>query len=169
MTTPGVPMSRIVAVIGSVLLLPGATVRAETTDYHALFEERCTACHGHAGDFSRDRLQVQNGEVTSRTGRDLEDFLTRHKGGLPADEIRGLLGMFLSQVGAGTFFKDTCMTCHDRAYDFARLFLIERDGVLWGRYSARPVAEFLPGHARMTQEQAARMTAALAAILAGGR
>lgn len=157
------------AAIAGLVMIAGTAALAEDLDYHALFEGRCTACHGHAGAFAREHLQVQDGVVLGSAGQNLEPFLSVHKGGLPAEQIRGLLDMFLSQLEAGSFFNDTCKICHGRAHDFAKLFLIERDGVLWGRYSARPVAEFLPGHARMTADQALRMTAALSAILAGGR
>lgn len=38
-----------------------------------------------------------------------------------------------------------------------------------GRYSGRDLAEFLPGHARMTQDEALRMLDALTALRQGVR
>lgn len=146
----------------------GATV-AQSLDAHDLFEERCTSCHGHAGAFARENLSLKEGVVVGSNGVDLTAFLTRHMGGLSAQETQRMLDMFRAQLDSGAYFQENCVICHDRAYEFARLFLIDQNGVLWGRYSKRRVDAFLPGHARMTNEEAERMGAALSAILAGGR
>ncbi|MFC6688158.1 hypothetical protein [Jhaorihella thermophila] len=69
----------------------------------------------------------------------------------------GLLEMFAAQIRSDATFRDRCRTCHDRAYGFARLNLMERDGVLQGRYSGRAVGPFLAGgHARLTPEEPPR-------------
>lgn len=139
-------------------------------DYHALFEARCMGCHGHAADFARETLQLTpEGAVVGSDGRPLAAFLSRHKGGLPPEQIERLLAMFARQIEAQALFRNRCSTCHDRAREFTRLDLILRDGALWGRYSGRPVASFLPGHARLTAEEAAEMTRMLAEILKGAR
>ena len=72
-------------------------------------------------------------------------------------------------MNSGGFYKERCEICHDRAYDLARLRLIQRDGRLVGRYSGRDMANFLPNHARMTAGEAARMLEALTALLMGAR
>lgn len=149
------------------MILAGA---AQATDYHALFESRCGSCHGHSGDFARERLVLGPDGVRGQSDRDLVPFLARHAGGLPPETISALLEMFAAQIRSDATFRDRCRTCHDRAYDFARLNLIERDGMLQGRYSGRAVGPFLAGgHARLTPEEAAEMTQALRQILRGRR
>ena len=155
------------ALILCVTMFPGV---ARATDYHVLFESRCAGCHGHAGEFAREQLVLGPNGVAGRSGRDLAPFLARHAGGLSADEIPGLLAMFASQIESEAMFGERCRICHDRAYEFVRLKLIERDGALLGRYSGRAVAPFLSaGHARLTPDEAAAMTEALTRILRGKR
>ncbi|MDK3073918.1 hypothetical protein QO034_12420 [Sedimentitalea sp. JM2-8] len=80
-----------------------------------------------------------------------------------------LLQMFRAQIESGALFGQRCRTCHDTARSFVRLNLVLRDNVLTGRYSGRAVAPFLPGHARLTDAEAAEMTQALTAIWLGLR
>lgn len=149
--------------------LIGEVAKAQDADLHKVFEQRCSQCHGHAGEFARERLRIVDGVVVGSPGLDLERFLLRHKGGLPAEQVRALLDMFQAQIESGAFFQENCRVCHGTAYDFARLNLIEREGELWGRYSDHLIREFLPGHARMNSGEAAQMTLALLAILTGAR
>ena len=142
---------------------------AQQTDMHAFFEERCLACHGHAGPFARDRLSIEQGQVVGSQGLTLDRFLTRHKGGMSDEQARQLLEMFRQQIETGAFFQHRCRTCHDTAREFARLNLIVRDGVLFGRYSGQEVGPFLVGHSRLTEDEATEMNNLLAAILAGAR
>jgi mono/diheme cytochrome c family protein len=149
--------------------LIGEVARAQDADLHKVFEQRCSQCHGHAGKFARESLQIVDGSVVGSPGLDLERFLQRHKGGLPPEQVRALLDMFRAQIEAGAFFQQNCRICHGSAYDFARLKLIEREGELWGRYSDHLIREFLPGHAGMSNSEASEMTLALIAILTGAR
>jgi len=103
------------------------------------------------------------------SGREVAPFLRRHGGGLSEEEIALFVATFRRQIGSDAFFSRRCSGCHGRAYDFARLRLIERDGRLVGRYSGRDIAGFLPGHARMTGDEAARVLEALTALRAGTR
>ncbi len=142
---------------------------AAAADFHQTFEARCAACHGHAGDFARARLTVGDDGVVRGTtsGREIAPFLRSHAGGLSAEETELFLEAFRRQIGSGAFFRERCGICHDRAYDFARLRLIVRDGRLVGRYSGRDIGAFLTGHARMTDAEAARMLASLIALREG--
>lgn len=142
---------------------------AQEVDMHTFFETRCLACHGHSGPFARDRLSVSDGQVVGSRGQPLAGFLQRHKGGMSESEANLLLQMFRAQIESGALFEQRCKTCHDTARTFVRLKLVLRDGVLTGRYSGRAVAPFLPGHARLTDAEAAEMTEALTAIWLGLR
>lgn len=138
-------------------------------DFHAIFEERCLRCHGHAGPFVMDRLSLVDDVLVGPDGRPVESFLRTHFGGLDPETMRFFLDMFKIQVRSGGLFRDRCATCHGPAYHFARLNLAEKDGVLTGRYSGRDVGLFLRNHGRLTPEQAGWMTEVLRALLAGSR
>lgn len=151
-------------------LTAGPTSGAGGADFHEIFESRCFACHGHAGVFARAALAESGGVLRgARTGRPVADFLQRHAGGLNPAETGLFVEVFTRQIESGGFYQDRCEICHDRAYDLARLRLILRDGRLTGRYSGRDIAGFLPGHARMTAAEAARMLEALTALRQGAR
>lgn len=156
--------------LGGILLAAGLASGAPGADFHRIFEARCASCHGHAGPFARESLTESDGTLEGvRTGRAVGDFLARHAGGLEPETIAFFLDVFRAQLRSGGFYRERCAICHDRAYEFARLRLILRDGRLMGRYSGRDVADFLPGHARMTEAEAERMLEALTALRAGAR
>lgn len=138
-------------------------------DFHAIWEGRCLACHGHAGPFVRERLTFDHDAILGREGREIGPFLERHGGGLPPDQIALFLRVFARQLASGGFYARECRICHDSARDLARLRLVLRDGRLMGRYSGREIAPFLATHARMTPPEAEAMTEALTAILQGAR
>lgn len=152
-------------------LLAGAVLGAARAsaqnmpDPHALFESRCLTCHGHAGSFARDHLRLDADSLVTSRGVPVATFLQTHKGGLPEAVIAPMLAMFHRQVTSAALYEQTCRFCHDRARDFARQRLILRDGRLIGRYSGHDTAAFLPGHARLTADQANRMSAVLRGYL----
>jgi hypothetical protein len=151
-------------------LTSGPTFGAVAADFHEIFESRCLSCHGHAGEFARTTLIEIDGVLTGiRSGRNIADFLRRHAGGSSPSEITLFVGVFIAQVNSGGFYKERCQICHDRAYDLARLRLIQREGRLVGRYTGRDMASFLPNHARMTAGEADRMLEALTALRMGAR
>ncbi|WP_146193044.1 hypothetical protein [Maritimibacter sp. 55A14] len=117
----------------------------------------------------RERLSVVNGRLVGSDGQDIEAFLAHHKGGLQGAELELFLEVFRAQLATGGLYRERCIFCHDPARDFARLNLIHRDGQLLGRYTGHDIAAFLPGHARLTEAEAARMTETLGAFLRGGR
>ena len=156
--------------LGGALIAAGLATGASGADFHQIYEARCLSCHGHAGEFARRSLIELDGVLTgARSGRDVTSFLRRHAGGSSPSEITLFVGVFIRQVNSGGFYKERCEICHDRAYDLARLRLIQRAGRLVGRYSGRDMANFLPNHARMTAGEAARMLEALTALLMGAR
>ena len=152
-----------------VLCLSAPAGQAGEPDFHALFENRCLSCHGHAGPFVRETLVMRDGVLTGRSGRPVETVLRRHAGGLDEAERALFIEVFEKQLAAGGLYEARCRFCHDRARDFARLELIEREGVLLGRYSGRDIAGFLNTHARLTPAEAAALTEALRGVLAGTR
>ena len=149
-------------------LLIGAAP-ASALDFHALFEARCLACHGHAGPFVREYLRLDGDRVTRGNGRPLAPFLARHSGGLSDEEIALFLRVFARQIASGGLYRDRCEICHDRARELARLELVIREGRLVGRYTGRDIAGFLTWHGRLDAAEAALMTEALIEILKGAR
>lgn len=138
------------------LLLPGPT-RAETVDLHALWHDRCQACHGHAGAFARSHAPLPD---------TLETLLSRHRGGLAPALARGVAAMLRAEAAAPNRFATECRICHGPAAPFVRGALAERDGRLVDRYSGRDIATFLSGgHGRLDGEGAAFFTAQLRRIL----
>ncbi|MFB9150028.1 hypothetical protein [Roseovarius ramblicola] len=153
--------SAIPCIVLAALLTSGGAQAQRASDPHVLFEDKCLTCHGHAGPFARDRLLLGNTGLTTSGGLPLRAFLSRHMGGLTDPEIATLEILFRQNLTSGALFERTCRFCHDRAREFVRLNLILRDGRLTGRYSGRDVARFLPGHGRLTPEDARAMAEVL--------
>lgn len=146
------------------------SLTAKALDYHALFEARCGACHGHAGDLARAKLIFVDGALIGReTGNDIRIFLSAHYGGLSIDESAALYDMLFRQVAAAGFFRERCGICHVRARDLTKANLIVVGSELHGRYSGRDMAAFLPGHGRLDAEEAAFIHAVLLRITQGRR
>ena len=140
-----------------ILMLTSGVSSAQALDPHDTFEAECLSCHGHAGDFARRYLSLDGTTPVTSGGEPVTDFLGHHRGGLPGPVIEQIVAMFRAQLSSGGLFGDPemrCLFCHDRAHDFAHRQLVLRDGRLIGRYTGRDVAEFLPDHARLTQDEA---------------
>jgi len=149
-------------------LLSTVTAPAETSDLHRLFEQRCGRCHGHAGDFAREKLSIVDGVLRGRRP-DLKGFLELHHGPRTAAEAEDLYRMFFRQVEAGGEFSQRCRMCHDSASDLVRDRLIVVDGALRGRYTGNDIRAFLVGHGRLDAEGAAFFDDALLQIALGRR
>lgn len=144
-------------------LLPAASGGA--ADLHHFWEQTCGDCHGHAADWARRFLTVQDGKLQGRHHKDdLLVFLQHHY--LPQDLVQPMYGMLLAQASTGPRFRERCGRCHESAVELARTSLVVRDGVLQGRQSGRPVAEFLPRHAKLglTAEDVAFFTDVLTRV-----
>lgn len=158
-----------VVLLAGVFLLALTVSDARAVDFHTVFEDRCTSCHGHAGAFVRENLAIVDGTLASSRGKPLTNFLKRHAGGLTPDEIALFEEVFKMQIVADGLYEERCTICHDSARELARLELMVRDGVLIGRYTGRDIGEFMQLHGRLTSSEAERMTEALQAILQGKR
>ena len=152
--------------ISALFAAPLAAQSADPPDVHLLFEEKCMACHGHAGAFARENLKLEGGQILTAGGLPVDRFLISHRGGLALDAIELFVEMFRLQLESGGLYRKKCVFCHEsRAYDFVRLNLFFRDGELVGRYSDRDVASFLTGHAQLDPSEAKKMTQVLVNLL----
>lgn len=174
-TTTGATMMKqffLCSLLVSAMFCTVAPAAAETTqplNFHVVFEDRCHRCHGHAGPFVRDTLSLVDGVLVRPGGQPVEPFLKTHFGGLDRDTLHLFLDTFEAQLQSGALYREKCIFCHEPAYHFARLNLIDRDGTLTGRYSGHDIDLFLRSHGRLTAEEADRMTEALRALLGGSR
>lgn len=142
---------------------------AQTIDPHALYEQKCARCHTpHARELVQRKLTQEGmGLAAARSGLPLNEFLSDHAGtNLTPAEIAALTAHFSAMMQSGWLFEQKCLICHDRAAKFARTFLIERGGKIWGRYSGREIETFMRGHGRLNKEQAAIIMSMFARQLA---
>jgi hypothetical protein len=129
--------------VAAVLAIPA--VRASDIDLHWLWDDRCAACHGHAGDFARKFLSVSSGELHgAHHVHDLRRFLHNHY--LAGNEVDAVYNMLFAQANSQARFKGECASCHDTAATLVRNSLELRDGVLYSRNSGHPVSSFLDHH-----------------------
>ncbi|PWC37698.1 hypothetical protein [Azospirillum sp. TSO35-2] len=118
------------------------------TDLHWFWEQTCGDCHDHAASWARQFLTVKDGRLQGRHHTDdLLVFLGNHH--LPPDLVQPMYDMLLAQASTEPRFKERCGRCHETAAELARESLVVRNGVLQGRESGRPVAQFLPRHAKL--------------------
>ncbi|WP_346898572.1 hypothetical protein [uncultured Roseibium sp.] len=152
-------MKRLTAFLFLIALAAPGAASAQETDPHAIYEQSCARCHeAHAGDFVHNRLELKADRlVSTSSGKDIEVFLSGGHGRLEPAERQILLDQLIAIRQSGQLFHDKCLTCHDRAVEFARSRLIVKDGVLVGRYSGKNTGQFLQGHGRLTPDEADRM------------
>ena len=132
------------------------TQPATASDIHQLWDQRCGGCHGHAGPFARKSLVVVDGKLRGRyDGRDISALLVTHNGGYSAKDINAIHSMLMAQATTLALFNAKCGNCHQTAAQLAREQLVSRDGQLYGRYSHRPMADFLPQHRQLKPEESA--------------
>jgi hypothetical protein len=141
-------MKRMMAIVVAVPLLQAAAP-VDATDLHRFWEQTCGDCHPHAGAFAQRFLAVRDGKLQGDHHKDdLLVFLSHHY--LPQNLVQPMYDMLLAQASTPPRFKERCGRCHVSAADLARESLVVRDGVLQSRESGRPVAEFLPRHAKLS-------------------
>ena len=148
---------KILSVSLSIVLVAAALIapvlRASNLDLHWLWDDRCAACHGHAGDFARKFLSVYNGELQGpHHVHNLRQFLHNHY--LSGNEVDAVYIMLLAQTNHSARFKAECAGCHDTATRFVRKSLGLRDGVLYSSDSGRPVRDFLVHHRGLEPDDA---------------
>lgn len=154
-------MRRKLYLMAAAIVAVGLTgLPAGAADLHRLWDTECASCHDHAGAFARQQLSLKDGILTgSRPGRDLETFLARHTR-LRPDEIAAVLAMLKTQAAQPDLFRQQCSICHRSAAELARGLTL-RDDRLYGRYSNRPIDQFLISHGRLTPEEITQFLAIL--------
>lgn len=120
-------------------------------DLHRLWDDRCAACHGHSGDFSRKFLRVSDGELQGwHHVHALRQFLANHY--VSDNEVDAVYDMLLAQAKSPPRFKNECSECHDSAANFVRHSMEFSTGVLVSRKTGRPVREFLGYHMKLSPD-----------------
>lgn len=133
-----------------------AAVRAAPLDLHDQWDQRCQACHGHAGDFARRWLTVEQGQLAGHHHRDnLTEFLRNHY--LADDLVEPMKEMLTAQAAQAPVFKTRCAQCHGTAAEFARRSLELRNGALYGRSSGKLVSDYLTTHGGLPAAEVAPM------------
>jgi hypothetical protein len=114
-------------------------------DLHAYWDQRCKDCHGHAADFARRTLKLENGRLLGAHHREnLDVFLRNHY--LNDELVKPVMAMLAAQLTTTPLFREHCVRCHGNASQFARQSLALREGVLVGLPSGRKVADTLASH-----------------------
>lgn len=151
---------RILSTLLMMLALCASPGRAADRDLHDYWDARCASCHGHAGQFARKFLRVENGKLMGTHHRDnLADFLRNHY--LTPDLYEPAMAMLTAQAKNPPLFSRKCSGCHDTAAEFARKSLDVKNNVLMGRDSGKPVIEYLKKHGKVTPEEAATLVQTL--------
>lgn len=139
-------------------------------DAHAVFEQRCAACHkGHMLDLVRGgKLAVDAaGTVGSASGSALASLLANHHGArVDAADIAALARLAVDISKSGYVFRDKCAMCHVSGRTFALKALELRDGRLVRRSTGTPVADYLAGHGMVSDGERTRVVEMLRRQLA---
>ena len=155
---------RLLSALFVVLTLGAASAATTDRDLHDYWDARCASCHGHAGQFARKFLRVENGKLIGTHHRDnLAAFLRNHY--LTPDLYEPAMAMLKAQAASAPLFNNKCSGCHDTAAEFARKSLEIKSGVLTGRASGKPVIEYLKKHGKVTPEEAAALVQTLTRVL----
>lgn len=153
-----------VALLALSLLAPALPGAFAATDLHAYWDDRCKDCHSDSGAFARRTLHVEGGRLVGAHHRDdLDRFLRQHY--LTDDLVAPVTTMLLAQATTPPLFKSHCAACHGDAATLARKSLVMKDGVLTGKASGRPVADFLRSHGGLAPAEVPIMTATLQRVL----
>lgn len=146
--------------------LTGAGIGAPlaATDLHAYWDQRCAGCHGHAGDFSRRFLRVEDGKLLGWHQKErLPQFLRNH---YAADEYAdAIYAMLLAQRRQQPIYREKCAGCHQSAADLVRASIVVRDGRLTTRRSQRDLAEFLGLHGGLAAGQVPELLESLERVM----
>lgn len=144
------------------LMLAGPAV---ADDLHALWDGQCGGCHGHAGTFARESLEIRNDILTGlRTNRPVAEYLLVHNGGYDPAQIAGLRAMLMAQVQSAPEFQTHCGGCHDSAAQVLRDWVRVQDGRLIGRQSGQDLAQFLTRHGGADAESRDRIIQSLTRV-----
>ena len=162
--------SPLLATLSVLVALAPWTAMAQGAEWPGLYFEQCGNCHGSADALLEERAILKSGVLLGRSSnRDIQTFLGRHFGQRSEADVATIYMELLRVAKGGGRFKRQCAICHVSAEELARKSLILRDGELFGRYSGRPIADFLTRHGRLpTQEDAAFFEQVLRRNLPGG-
>lgn len=142
-----------------------AAFPAGAQDLHALWDQQCGGCHGHAGPFAREHLGSVDGRlVRAGDGTDLEPYLRSHNGGYPPPVIAAMTDMLRAQAGTPDLFRSRCGECHGTAAQLVRETVVSQDGRLVGRFSRQDIGAFLRRHGGLEEDEAALMLTVLTRI-----
>ena len=135
----------------------GEAARAQGTDPHDLYEQRCAGCHeAHAGDFVPDSLERRGDRIVGRkNGKELRAFLAAGHGRLAPGEVDAMVTHLAYVLETSGLFRKKCLICHERAVVLARGRLILRDDRLTGRYTGRDIPTFMENHGRLEGDEVA--------------
>jgi hypothetical protein len=137
---------------------------AADRDLHDYWDARCFQCHGHAAQFARKFLTVENGKLVGHHHRDnLELFLRTHH--LTKELYAPTIAMLKAQAESAPLFKERCSGCHGTAAEFARKSLELRKDVLYGKKSEKPVEEFLKNHFDPSPEEVRELLQTLTRVV----
>jgi hypothetical protein len=146
---PGVCLA--IGIVSVSMVLLARETGASDIDLHWLWDNRCADCHGHAGEFSRQFMNVDGNELQGRHHvHDLRRFMGNHY--LSEEEVDAVYQMLFSLATSPGKYRKECNSCHDIAAEFVRSKLVLRDGTLYGRGTGRPVHEFLEVHRGLEPE-----------------
>jgi len=136
---------------------------AKGIDLHWLWDDRCAECHGHAGEFARNFLNISGGQLQGRHHvYDLHRFMQNHY--LMESEVDEVYNMLLAQASIEPRFSRACSSCHGTAVNLMRNSLDLHDGVLYSRKYQSPVRQFLKGHMGMSPGDAEFFTGLLTRV-----
>jgi mono/diheme cytochrome c family protein len=155
--------SMTIAVLFAMLAAP-ALAAPQGRDLHAYWDGRCKECHGDSAAFARSTLRIEQGRLLGRHhGTELPTFLRNH---YLADElVAPVTAMLAAQVTTTPLFKQHCAGCHGSASEFARKSLALQGGVLTGKASGKPVADYLRSHGGLPPAQVPAMVQTLQRVL----
>lgn len=138
-------------------------VPARGFDLNRFWDLTCGSCHGHSADFARKFLSVKDGALQGRHHvDDLRTFMSNHY--LAPGLVDPVYDMLLSQRQTGPLFRAKCAGCHKTAAELVRQSIELREGMLFGRETERPVAEYLQRHGKLTPAEQAAMVGVLGRI-----
>ncbi|MEZ5861815.1 MAG: hypothetical protein R3D28_23010 [Geminicoccaceae bacterium] len=129
-------------------MLAALPLAAQGQDVHVEWEDRCAECHGHAGAFARQRLEVVDGVLVSdHWGADLGRFLASHHT-TPAT-LGPITAMLTAQVNTPPVYAERCAGCHGPAAGLVRQSIVRRNGQPVIASSGLPLADALERHGRL--------------------
>lgn len=131
--------------------LPLTAFAQSGVDLHWLWDDRCAACHGHSAEFSRQYLQIVDGQLQGNHHTDkLLLFLDNHYlNGRYSNEIYAMLS---AQVSTPPRYKKECSACHQKASSLVREALLVQQGELILKRTGQRLQDFLDNHRRLKPE-----------------